>query len=263
MFHFFKNTFIILKVSRIIFIADAHLKNVEDKEYVDLLVFLDRIYEKKDEIKALYILGDLFDFFIAFPQVVFYQHMLLLSYLQKLTEAGIKVFYFEGNHDFFLKKLNVLGYQVEIIESHLSLHMDGKYYISHGDLLDPSDYQHKALSSIVRNPITYVLAYVLPPYLVYHFAHWFSNFSRKNISGKKEFSEKIFNMIVPSLVNKGYKGAILGHFHENCKLDIKCNGKNFQTYLVGSWKKDRSYLTYDYEKKIFETKNFNKSLKHL
>jgi UDP-2,3-diacylglucosamine hydrolase len=251
-------------MSKSVFIADAHLKNIDDGEYIDLLEFLNVICDESNNIKALYILGDLFDFFIAFPQVVFYQHMPLLCLLEKIAQKGIKVFYFEGNHDFFLKKINFSGFPIEIVEKALSIRLNGfKCYICHGDLANPKDYQHHLLSSIVRNPLTYMLAYILPPHFVYHFAHWFSSFSRKNISGKKAFDSEIFKDIAPLLMKKGYKSAILGHFHVTKKIEVPLKDELFQFWLVGSWKEDRSYLLFDEERKVLEAKNFNRSLKHL
>ncbi len=251
-------------MSKCVFIADAHLKNVDDAEYVDLLEFLNIICDESKDIKALYILGDLFDFFIAFPQVVFYQHIPLLSMFEKIAQNGIKVFYLEGNHDFFLKKMNFSGYPVEIVERSLSISLNGsKCYISHGDLTNPKDYQHRLLSTIVRNPLTYTLAYILPPHIVYHFAHWFSSFSRKNISGKKAFDSDIFKDIAPFLTKRGYKSAILGHFHVTKRIEVPLKDELFQFWLVGSWKEDRSYLIFDEEKKVLEAKNFNRYLKHL
>ncbi|MCX7770207.1 MAG: UDP-2,3-diacylglucosamine diphosphatase [Proteobacteria bacterium] len=247
-------------MDKIIFLADAHLKKVTDDEYRDLLKFFEIIEKDSNEIKAVFILGDLFDFFIAFPQVVFYEHLPLLSVMQRVVEKGIKIFYFEGNHDFFLKKLNLLGYPIEIIEGDMTIDLNGKFFLSHGDLLNSKDYSHKILSLLVRNPVTYLLAYVLPPYLVYHFAHWFSKFSRENISGKQKLDDKIFFDVAPLLAKRGYLGAILGHFHIAKKLEI---GPKFNFYLLGSWKIDRSYLVYDGKNKILEYKKFNRFQEHL
>lgn len=253
--------FIILKMKKIIFLADAHLKCSNDGEYKDLLSFFQLIEGKVDEVKAIFILGDLFDFFIAFPEVIFYEHMEILSIMKRITEKGVKIFYFEGNHDFFLKKLNFLGYPIEIVQKNMSIDLDGKYFISHGDLLNEKDYMHKILSFLVRNPITYFLAYILPPYVVYHFAHWFSKFSRENISGKQKLDYEIFTEMAIPLLKKGFKGSILGHFHVS--KYIKVENSEFGFYLLGSWKDDKSYLVYDCDKKVLEYKNFNKYQEYL
>lgn len=247
-------------MKKIIFLADAHLKNSTDKEYKDLLKFFQIIEDNAHTVRAIFILGDLFDFFIAFPQVVFFEHMQILSAMERIAKKGIKIFYFEGNHDFFLKKLSFLGFPIEIVQKEMIIDLGEKYFVSHGDLLNPRDYMHKILSFLVRNPITYLLAYLLPPYIVYHFAHWFSRFSRENISSRKNFNEKIFDVIAPFLLKKGFKGAILGHFHVN--RNIKVNNV-FSFYLIGSWKTDRSYLLYDYETNVLEYKNFNMYQEHL
>lgn len=248
-------------MKKILFLADAHLKSNLQEEYKDLVSFFQLVENKTNEVMAIFILGDLFDFFIAFPEVVFYEHMEILSIMKRIADKGVKIFYFEGNHDFFLKKLNFLGYPIEIIQKDMSINLKGKYLISHGDLLNPKDYMHRILSVLVRNPITYLLAYILPPYIVYHFAHWFSKFSREKISGKQKLDEKIFDTIADSLLKRGFNGAILGHFHINKSITI--DGSKFSINLLGSWKEDRCYLVYDCDKKNLEYKKFSKYQEHL
>lgn len=232
-------------MEKAIFIADSHLKSPASAEYKDFIRFLDEIVLSDTELRALFILGDLFDFFLGFPHVVFYEHIEVLSRLHALAQKGVVVFYFEGNHDFFLKKLNKQGFPVNIVESRMDVRLDGKYYVSHGDMVNKKDYPHRLLAAAVKNPVTYLLAYVLPPYLVYEFAHLFSRFSRKNISSKRVFSEHILKDFIHAQMNKGYDGAVLGHFHKNMVIEEKAGGKNFKLYLLGCWKDDRSYLVYE------------------
>lgn len=243
-------------MKKYIFLADAHLKSPQDVEYQSLITFIDEIIIKDSHIDCLFILGDLFDFFISFPQVIFYEHKLLLTRLEELSTRGIKVFYFEGNHDFFLKKLVTMGSTIEIIEKSFDLNLNGKFFVSHGDLINPKDYTHRLLSYMVRNPITYSLAYILPPYLVYHFAHWFSRFSRENISNKKKMTFHVFDGFFEKAVQDGYIGAILGHFHQSRIINKEINGKTFSLHLIGSWKIDRSYAVFDSKKGYLEHLNF-------
>jgi UDP-2,3-diacylglucosamine hydrolase len=232
-------------MKKAIFIADSHLKSPSSPEYVDFINFIDNTVLPDDELEALFILGDLFDFFMAFPRVIFYEHMEVLSRLNKLAVRGVKVFYFEGNHDFFLKKINKEGFPANIVERHMYVQLDGKYYVSHGDMANKKDYSHRIMSAVVKNPVTYFLAYTLPPYLLYELAHLFSRFSRKNISSKRTFSENILTDFINGQINLGCDGAILGHFHKNMTIEKKSNDKIFTLHLLGSWKYDRSYLVFE------------------
>lgn len=239
-----------VKMKKAIFIADAHLKSPNEPCYRDLCNFFDRIVEKGD-INALFILGDLFDFFVGFPKIIFYEHIEIIYKLELIAQKGVSIFYFEGNHDFFLKKLNKLGFPVHIIEKSMDLLIQDRYLLSHGDRIDQKDYAHRFLSFIVKNPITNLFSYLLPPYLVYDFAHYFSKFSRKNISSKRQFKETIFTHFAKNCVKNGYKGAILGHFHKSTKITLG----SFNIYLVGSWKENRDYLVCENDNFYFQNYN--------
>lgn len=231
-------------MEKVVFIADAHLTSQNKEEYKDLLSFLDGLMAF-DHLDALFILGDLFDFFVGFPKVVFYEHLEMLHRLKSLSLKGISIFYFEGNHDFFLRKLNKLGFPVTFIEQGMDIYLGGKkFYVSHGDRIDRTDYAHRLLTFLVKNPATNLLSYLLPPHLVYDFAHAFSRFSRNNISSKRPFTPLPLREFAKSCANFCYSGAILGHYHKSMILE-PTDDKGIPIYLVGSWKEDRSYLLWE------------------
>ncbi|GAB4434218.1 MAG: UDP-2,3-diacylglucosamine diphosphatase [bacterium] len=238
-------------MKKAIFIADAHLKSPEEEGYQDIVSFFDSLKEDK-ELDALFVLGDLFDFFVGFPKIVFYEHLEVLQRLKELAESGISVFYFEGNHDFFLKKLNRLGFPVHIIEGSMDLYLDGrKFFLSHGDRIDKTDYAHHILSFLVKNPITNLFSYILPPYLVYDFAHLFSRFSREKISSKRVFKTSLLSEFAKEYAKIGYGGAVLGHFHKSMVIEKVEN--SIPVYLVGSWKEGREYLLWENGNFCFKT----------
>ena len=84
---------------RTIFIADAHLKSPDDLNYRLMLRFLRELEGKLD---TLYIVGDLFDFWLGFPSHPFKQYNTVLDELERLAAKGCRLVYFEGNHDFHL-----------------------------------------------------------------------------------------------------------------------------------------------------------------
>jgi UDP-2,3-diacylglucosamine hydrolase len=84
---------------RTIFIADAHLVSPVDANYRLLLRFL---HELEGELDSLYIMGDLFDFWVGFPSHPFKQYDAVLDALERLVVRGCRLVYFEGNHDFHL-----------------------------------------------------------------------------------------------------------------------------------------------------------------
>ncbi len=222
-----------------IFIADAHLKSPDSSEYRDAVIFLKKLTEDQN-LNALFILGDFFDFFVGFPHIIFYEHLEIVGLLKELENKGIAIFYLEGNHDFFLKKLNRYGSKINFIPGHLDLMLNGKYLISHGDLLYDKDYAHRIMTFVIKNPVTNLFSYLLPPHLVYHFAHFVSRFSRERL--REDFDPHMLNGFIDKAILSGYGGAVLGHFHKEAVIKRNMEGKNFTLYLLGSWQIERSYL---------------------
>lgn len=233
-----------------IFIADSHLKSPNSEEYRDLVAFLKNLLNDS-ELSALFILGDFFDFFVGFPHIIFYEHLEIIALLKNLENKGIPIFYIEGNHDFFLKKLNKYGSKINFIENKIALYQNGKFFISHGDLLYKRNYSHRIMTFFIKNKITNFLTYLLPPYLVYHFAHFVSKLSREKI--REEFKEEQLKDFISSAIKEGYDGAILGHFHKKTVISLNICNKKFTLYLLGSWKYDRSYLVLKNKEFYFET----------
>ena len=126
---------------KIFFASDAHfgLRLNEDpkkseKRFVD---WLDSI---KQEAEALYLLGDMFDYWFEYKTVVPKGYTRFLGKLAEFTDAGIPVFIFTGNHDIWM-----FGYLSEevgatIVTSPMEVNLGGKrFYLAHGDgLADPS-----------------------------------------------------------------------------------------------------------------------------
>ena len=106
------------------------------------------------EIDAEYIflVGDIFDFWFEYKTVVPRGYTRLLGKLASLTDKGIKIHYFTGNHDMW-----TFGYLEE--ELGVILHRnpvevninDQHFYIGHGDGLGPGDEGYKFIKKIKRN----------------------------------------------------------------------------------------------------------------
>lgn len=229
-------------MKKAIFVADAHLKSPYSQEYIDMVNFLKKILDDKD-LSALFILGDFFDFFVGFPHTVFYEHLEILGLLKQLENRGVSIFYIEGNHDFFLKKLNKYGSKINFVPQKIAINLGEKIYLTHGDLIYKRNYSHRIMTFFIKNRFTNLLSYLLPPYLVYHFAHLVSKFSRERI--KEDFKEEQLDDFIIFLSKNNYSGAILGHFHKNSVIRRSIKGKNFTVYTLGSWQIERTYLIYE------------------
>ena len=135
------------------FLSDFHL-GAPDREASlvrekHIVQFLDEI---KNEASHIFILGDLFDFWYEYKNVVPKGFVRILGKLAELTDKGIIIKFFVGNHDMWMNGYfeNELG--IEVFHQPQEFEFNGKkFFIGHGDGLGPGDHRYKFIKKIFRN----------------------------------------------------------------------------------------------------------------
>lgn len=231
--------------NNIYFLSDFHLgaPNAElsllrEKKIV---AFLDSIKNAADQI---FILGDLFDFWFEYKRVVPKGFVRILGKLAEITDRGIPVHFFVGNHDmwmkdYFQKELNIKVY----FEPQEFILQGKKILIGHGDGLGPGDKGYKFIKKVFRNPISKSLFAALPPYIGMGLADFFSKKSRaKTGTSDEQFlgEEKEWLIIYCKeiLKSKFFDFFIFGHRHLPIEFDLTDKSKYIN---LGDWIKYFSY----------------------
>ena len=244
---------------KIYFASDFHL-GVPD--YESSLIREKRIVHWLDSIKdtaeEIYLLGDVFDFWFEYKTVVPRGYVRLLGKLAEISDSGIPIHYFTGNHDmwtfnYLSKELNVIIYR-EPIEVQYG---DKKFYIGHGDGLGPGDHGYKFIKKIFSSRACQWLFARLHPNAGIGLAEFFSKKSRvaTGISDEKFLGEEKEWLVIHSkelLEKTFYDFLIFGHRH--LPLDLKINGGSRYINL-GDWIRYFSYGEFD--GKDFSLKYFN------
>ncbi|MCP4583734.1 MAG: UDP-2,3-diacylglucosamine diphosphatase [candidate division Zixibacteria bacterium] len=217
------------------FISDAHL-SFENGQIEDKLVnFLNSIIGKAG---YLYILGDLFDFWLEYKHVVPSAYLKTLAALLKLKQAGVEIVYLPGNHDFWLG--NYLHKQVGITLAGDQLEIDHhgkKIHLYHGDGLAYGDYGYRLLKKLFRFKPNIWLYKLMPVDWAYRLAHRTSGASREYTSKKPKDLRGYYDYAAEK-IKSGCDAVIMGHTHvpEIKKLD---NGLYINT---GDWLDHFSYV---------------------
>ncbi|HLP60413.1 MAG TPA: UDP-2,3-diacylglucosamine diphosphatase, partial [Candidatus Deferrimicrobium sp.] len=171
-------------MKNIYFISDAHLAFNENENEIKkkkkLLAFLD--YVKKDEkAEALYLVGDLFDFWFEWYHVVPKYWFPILYKLKQLIESGVQVNFITGNHDFYYgfyleKEIGVTCFN-EYCEFEVA---SKRFFVAHGDGYAREDRGYRFLKKLIRNPVSiFLYKTFISADLGMHIARWFSNSSRR------------------------------------------------------------------------------------
>lgn len=245
--------------THIYFASDFHLGAPDstlsrDRE-VRIVRWLDNVKHNAAEI---YLMGDIFDFWFEYATVVPKGYIRLLGKLAELSDAGIRLVMFKGNHDMWMFDYFKKELGVEIISDELIIERGGKrFFLHHGDGLGPGDPGYKFLKSVFRSRLCQWLFARLHPNLGIGIAQKWSSKSRLSNAKMQEIKtiehEWLVTYSKELLQQTHFDYLIFGHRH--LPLDITINDKSRYINL-GEWINYNSYAAFDgknVELKYFES----------
>lgn len=227
-----------------IFIADAHLTGRQDPNQKELVDFFLYLAERKPALNHLFILGDLFEFWIGKNLVAQYEHGPVFKAMQTLNSRGVRIVYVEGNHDFFLDPS--LSEEAGVFVSPLSADftLDGRrIYLAHGDTVNESDRGYRILRFFLHNRIILTLANNLPPGMVWKTAYYLARLSRtRNYPPERNPLRPAFFKFSREKIREGFDFVILAHSHQGEIVPLQTR-ESLGTYAnPGDWMGSKSYL---------------------
>lgn len=245
---------------KIYFASDQHLgaPNYEhsltrEKHFVK---WLDTV---KTDAQEIFLLGDLFDFWFEYKTAVPRGYVRMLGKLAEITDSGIPVTFFTGNHDMWMFDYFPKEIGVTLYKDPIEYEVNGKrFYIGHGDGLGPGDHGYKFIKKVFRNPLCQWLFARLHPNFGIGLANYFSSKSRiANADSDKKFlgeeNEWLAIFAKEQLEKQHYDYFVFGHRH--LPLDLKV-GENSRYINLGEWVTDFTYGVFDGQN--FELKEFGK-----
>ena len=236
---------------KVYFLSDFHLgipdraaSLVREKKIVSFLE------QASADAGAVFILGDLFDFWYEYRKVVPKGYVRILGKLAELTDRGIPVHFFVGNHDMWMNGYFESELNIPVFHEPRSYELLGKkFHIGHGDGLGPGDHGYKFIKKIFRNPFSRTLFGLLPPVVGMGIAEMSSRNSRLATGGSDanflgEDKEWLVTYCKDVLTKEYYDYFIFGHRH--LPLDLELPGGSRYINL-GDWIRYDSYVAFDGE----------------
>ena len=244
----------------IYFISDAHLgsraiphRRTHERRLVN---FLENIKDKAD---AVYLLGDMFDFWYEFKTVVPRGYTRFLGKLSELTDRGVEVHFFVGNHDQWCTDYLEDECGVIIHRTPETIEIGEKiFYLAHGDGLDYAyrKWTVRLLQQLFHSNILRKMFSCLHPRWSVDFGlEWAKHSRMKRIDGKEPpYQGEDREGLV--LYAKDYlkdhpeiNYFIFGHRH--IELDLML-GRQTRILILGEWISCFSYAVYDGENIFLE-----------
>ncbi len=234
-------------MSKIYFASDFHLgldvRYTSKERERQIIRWLDMIASDAAE---LYLVGDIFDFWFEYREVIPKGYSRLIGKLAQLRDAGLPIYLFTGNHDMWMFGYFEEELGIPIYRSPIERTFSGKkFLIGHGDGLGPGDRGYKFIKRVFASPVSQWLFARLHPNFAFSVAKYWSNKSRDNADDgfKGKEGEWLISFAHQILEDTYYDYFVFGHRHLPiwCQLD---NGRSIYVNL-GDWMTHNSYVYFD------------------
>ena len=236
----------------IYFLSDAHLgtrvlTNVHEHER-KLVRWLEMV---RKDATAIYLLGDLFDFWFEYKTVVPKGYVRFLGKLAEMTDEGIEIHFFTGNHDIW-----TFGYLEQ--EIGLIVHRAGieevigskKFFLAHGDGLDMREKKFQLIRKVFHSKLAQKLFGYLPPRLGQEFGYSWSKSNRIKhaVYDNKYLGEDKEHLVIfaKEFVKEKTDVDFLVFGHRHIALDLQIT-KNARVIILGDFLNQFSYGVFDGE----------------
>lgn len=210
-----------------------------------IVAWLDSI---KGDAHAIYLLGDIFDFWFEYRHAIPKGFIRLQGKLAELRDSGMPIYFFTGNHDmwlfdYFEKELGIVIYR----DPQVLLYNNQKLLIGHGDGLGPGDNFYKLLKKFFNSGVCQWLFARLHPNLGISLAKYWSRQSRiNNMKQEEKFTSEENEYLLTycrELEKKSHHDFyIFGHRHLPLDLSVAENSRYIN---LGEWVHFDTYASYD------------------
>ncbi len=234
---------------KIFFLSDFHLgapdhtsSLVREKKIV---AFLESI---RHEASQIFIVGDIFDFWFEYTKVVPKGYVRLLGKLAELSDSGISIHVFVGNHDMWMSGYFEEELNIPVYHHPKTFEWNGKkFFIGHGDGLGPGDHGFKFIKKIFRSRSCQWLFGQLHPSWGIGLANYFSRKSREKTGTADEHflgadKEWLIIFCKEVLQKEFYDYFIFGHRHYPIDFALTDQSRYIN---LGDWIRTFTYASFD------------------
>jgi UDP-2,3-diacylglucosamine hydrolase len=234
---------------KIYFASDQHLgAPTPEASFPREQKFVAWLNEIKEDAAAIFLLGDLFDFWFEYKTVIPKGFVRVLGKLAEIKDSGIPIYFFVGNHDlwmkdYFEKELNIPTYH----KPHEFTFNETSFFIGHGDGLGPGDKGYKRMKKVFTFPLFQWMFKWFHPDLGMKLGQYMS-VKNKIISGDEdakflgEENEWLVQYCKRKLETKHYDYFVFGHRHLPLDIALKDNSKYIN---LGDWITHFTYGVFD------------------
>ncbi len=233
------------------FASDIHLGAGTEQEARQteqrFVAWLDCVAE---DAETVVLAGDIFDFWFEYREVVPKGFVRTLGKIAELTDRGIRVLFFTGNHDMWVGDYLHKECGVEVYTTPQEVVLGAKrLFIAHGDNMNiDGQWLLKAMNRMFRSKwLRWLFSWFVHPDWALRFGHWWSGSSRKRHACEDaltpSLTEPLIDYARTYARTHNVDGFLFGHMHY--ARDYREEG--LHVVLLGAWDCFPSYAVLDKE----------------
>lgn len=227
------------------FVSDVHLGLQVGDPAGRERRFADFLQGLPEDTDALYLLGDIWDFWYEYRDVVPKGYIRVFSALQSLMDRGVKVYFFQGNHDVWTYNyFEELG--MKRLEQPCLVEIGGKRFcLGHGDGLGPVPAGYRFLRGLFHNRVAQFLFSMLHPWIAFRFGNGWSRNNRLAHDQEYEFrgkDEPLYKFAEEFSDRNDVDYFIFGHYHSSVDMTLPSGAR---LLVLKDWMRSSPYLCFD------------------
>lgn len=227
------------------FVSDVHLGLQVGDPAGRERRFADFLQGLPEDTDALYLLGDIWDFWYEYRDVVPKGYIRVFSALQSLMDRGVKVYFFQGNHDVWTYSyFEELG--MKRLEQPCLVEIGGKRFcLGHGDGLGPVPAGYRFLRGLFHNRVAQFLFSMLHPWIAFRFGNGWSRNNRLAHDQEYEFrgkDEPLYKFAEEFSARNDVDYFIFGHYHSSVDMTLPSGAR---LLVLKDWMRSSPYLCFD------------------
>ena len=225
---------------KIYFVSDVHLGiqlNFQSRDKHDS-VFISWLDFVATDAEKIFLLGDIFDFWFEHRNNIPNHYGRVLAKLRELTDKGIEIHFFKGNHDMWTFGYLESNIGLIIHKNPLQMELNNKTVVmGHGHNLKVNDtLKYKFMSYVFENELIYKLStLIIHPDLMLWMGRKWSRSSRnsKNITHTFRGEDEFVTQYCNQYPNNNVDYFVFGHLH--CPTEYCIKDTNAKLYILGEW----------------------------
>lgn len=237
----------------IYFASDVHLGGGDARQAREVeRRFLEWLDRAARDAEAIFLLGDIFDFWFEYREVVPKGFVRVLGRLAELADRGVRVVFFTGNHDMWVRDYLTHECGMEVYTEPRVMTLAGKrLFIAHGDNMNIDDQPAlRFMNRIFRSrTLRWLFSWLVHPDWAVRFGHWWSGSSRKKHNREGGFDASLTEPLIDYAREYACRHAdegeidyfVFGHMH----FPRDFSEPGLRVIHLGCWEREPAYAVLD------------------